>query len=117
MTTNITRFVMDLGEVLLGRSPNDGVKAGERARRTGLAIAGFVVGCGLGAWCQAVAGLWSLALPAGLALVALAMAVAAKLDGAQAHPLSPRLVVETSPQRADSYRASGSGTTSDAGRV
>jgi uncharacterized membrane protein YoaK (UPF0700 family) len=117
MTTNITRFVMDLGEVLLGRSPNDGVKAGERARRTGLAIAGFVVGCGLGAWCQAVAGLWSLALPAGFALVALAMAVAAKLDGAQAHPISPRLVVETSPQRADSYRASGSGTTSDAGRV
>src|SRR5215470_18882308 len=34
--------VVDLGEVLLGRSRNDGVKAGERAKRTGLAIAGFV---------------------------------------------------------------------------
>jgi uncharacterized membrane protein YoaK (UPF0700 family) len=76
MTTNITHFVMDLGEVLLGRSPNDGAKAGERARRTGLAIAGFVVGCGLGAGCQAVAGLWSLAVPAGLALVALVMSFA-----------------------------------------
>jgi uncharacterized membrane protein YoaK (UPF0700 family) len=81
MTTNTTRFVIDLGEVLLGRSWNDGVKAGERAKRTGLAIVGFVVGCGLGAGCQAITGLWSLALPAGLALVALAIAVAAKLDG------------------------------------
>jgi uncharacterized membrane protein YoaK (UPF0700 family) len=89
MTTNATRFVIDLGEVLFGRSRNDGVKAGERAKRTGLAIAGFVVGCGLGALCQAVAGLWSLALPAGLALAALAIAVAAKLDGSQAQPLIP----------------------------
>jgi uncharacterized membrane protein YoaK (UPF0700 family) len=87
MTTNSTRFVIDLGEVLLGRSRNDGVKAGERAKRTGLTIAGFVVGCGLGAGCQAVTGLWSLALPAGLALVALAIAVAAKLDGTHAQPL------------------------------
>ena len=87
MTTNTTRFVIDLGEVLLGRSRNDAAKAGERATRTGLAIAGFVVGCGLGAGCQAVTGLWSLALPAGLALVALAIAVAAKLDGSQAPPL------------------------------
>jgi uncharacterized membrane protein YoaK (UPF0700 family) len=89
MTTNTTRFVIDLGEVLLGRSPNDGVKAGERAKRTGLAIAGFVVGCGLGAWCQAVIGLWSLALPAGLAPMALAIVVAAKLDGSQAQSLIP----------------------------
>ena len=74
---------MDVGEVLLGRSPNDGAKAGERARRTGLAIAGFVVGCGLGAGCQAVAGLWSLMLPAGLALVALLIAFAGKLEGAE----------------------------------
>ena len=86
MTTNTTRFVLDLGEVLIGRSRNDGVKAGERAKRSGLAIAGFVVGCGLGAGCQAVIGLWSLALPTGLALVALVIAVAAKLDGSQAHP-------------------------------
>jgi hypothetical protein len=34
MTTNTARFVIDLGEVLLGRSRNDGVKAGERAKRT-----------------------------------------------------------------------------------
>jgi hypothetical protein len=82
-------FVIDLGEVLLGRSRNDGMKAGERAKRTGLAIAGFIVGCGLGTGSQAVTGLWSLALPACLALMALAIAVAAKLDGSQAQPSSP----------------------------
>jgi uncharacterized membrane protein YoaK (UPF0700 family) len=101
MTTNITRFVMDLGEAVLGRSRNDRLNAGERARRTGLAIAGFVVGCGVGAGCQAVAGLWSLALPAGLALVALAMGVTTKLDA--------------SPQLGTSHLVSASGTTSNAG--
>jgi uncharacterized membrane protein YoaK (UPF0700 family) len=89
MTTNTTRFVIDLGEVLLGRTRNDRVKAGERAKRTGLAMIGFIVGCGLGAECQAVTGLWSLALPAGVGLVALAIAVAAKLDGSEAQPLMP----------------------------
>jgi hypothetical protein len=68
------------------------VKAGERAKQTGFVIAGFVIGCGLGAGCQAVTGLWSLALAAGLALVALAIAVAAKLDGSQTHPPHPCLV-------------------------
>jgi uncharacterized membrane protein YoaK (UPF0700 family) len=57
MTTNITRFAMDLGEVLLRRNSSDWAKTTERAWRNGLAIAGFVVGCGLGAWCQARAGL------------------------------------------------------------
>jgi uncharacterized membrane protein YoaK (UPF0700 family) len=73
MTTNLTRFVADLGEVLLGAEASDRVKAASRAWRTGAAIAGFVVGCGLGAWCQAHAGLWSLALPTGLALGTLAI--------------------------------------------
>jgi uncharacterized membrane protein YoaK (UPF0700 family) len=89
MTTNTTRFVIDLGDILLGRSRNDRVKAGERAKRTGFAIVGFALGCSLGAGCQVVTGLWSLALPAGVAQVALAIAVAAKLDGSQAQPLIP----------------------------
>ena len=72
MTTNVTRFTMDLGEVIFGRSSEERAKAGKRARRTGLIITGFLVGSGMGAWCQAVAGFWSLALPTGLALVALA---------------------------------------------
>jgi uncharacterized membrane protein YoaK (UPF0700 family) len=73
MTTNLTRFVVDLGEILLGRDPGSRAKAVERARRTGTAIAGFVVGAGLGASCQAHVGLWSLAMPTGLALAALAI--------------------------------------------
>jgi uncharacterized membrane protein YoaK (UPF0700 family) len=40
-------------------------------------IVGFVVGCGLGAAGEAALGLWSMALPAGLALLAFAMGFAA----------------------------------------
>jgi uncharacterized membrane protein YoaK (UPF0700 family) len=72
MTTNLTRFVVDLGEVWLGRDAGGRAKAVARARRTGTAIAGFVVGACLGAWCQARLGLWSLVVPTGLALAALA---------------------------------------------
>ncbi len=70
MTTNLTRFVLDLGEVWLGTDPGGRAKAVARARRTGVAIAGFVVGSCLGAWCQTHVGLWSLAMPTGLALAA-----------------------------------------------
>ncbi len=73
MTTNLTRFVVDLGEVLLGTDPGRRGKAVAQARRTGTAIAGFVVGSCLGAWCQAHVGLWSLVMPTGLALAALAI--------------------------------------------
>ncbi len=73
MTTNLTRFAVDLGEVWLGRDPGGRAKALVRARRTGTAIVGFVVGACLGAWCQARLGLWSLVVPTGLALAALAI--------------------------------------------
>jgi len=78
MTTNITHFMMDLGEMLLGCDPSSAATAQERAKRTWPAIAGFAVGCALGASCEAAAGLWSLALPAGLALAALAMGIRAR---------------------------------------
>ena len=73
MTTNLTRFVLDVGEVWLGRDPGGRAKAVARARRTGVAIVGFVVGSCVGAWCQAHVGLWSLVMPTGLALAALAI--------------------------------------------
>jgi uncharacterized membrane protein YoaK (UPF0700 family) len=73
MTTNLTRFVVDLGEVWLGGDPGARAKAVARARRTGIAIVGFVAGSCLGAWCQAHVGLWSLVMPTGLALAALAI--------------------------------------------
>jgi uncharacterized membrane protein YoaK (UPF0700 family) len=73
MTTNITRFTMDLGAVLLGRDSNEVASARRRACRTGPVIAGFVVGCGLGAAYEAAYGLWSLVLPEGFAVAALAL--------------------------------------------
>ena len=79
MTTNITRFMMDVGDVMLGRKPADVAK--DRAMRTLPAIVGFAAGCGLGATCEAAIGLWSLALPAGLALVAVAMGMTTDLEG------------------------------------
>jgi uncharacterized membrane protein YoaK (UPF0700 family) len=81
MTTNITHFMMDAGEVLLGREPAEVAKAGSRANSTWPAILGFAVGCGLGAACEAAIGLTSLALPTGLALLALAMGLTAHPDG------------------------------------
>jgi uncharacterized membrane protein YoaK (UPF0700 family) len=83
MTTNVTRFTMDVGEVLLGRDPDGVAKARSRAKHTWPPIVGFAAGCGLGAALEAAVGLWSPALPAGLALLALAMGVPATLDGGQ----------------------------------
>jgi uncharacterized membrane protein YoaK (UPF0700 family) len=83
MTTNVTRFVMDAGEVLLGRDSGEVAAARRRAKHTWPAIAGFTAGAGLGAGCFAAASMWSLALPAGLGLVALAICLEAKPEGAQ----------------------------------
>jgi uncharacterized membrane protein YoaK (UPF0700 family) len=49
MTTNITRFVMDVGEVLLRNDPDKVAEASRRARHTFPAIIGFAGGAGLGA--------------------------------------------------------------------
>jgi uncharacterized membrane protein YoaK (UPF0700 family) len=77
MTTNVTRFTMDLGQVLLGRDPDNVAEARRRASHTWPAIVGFAVGCCLGAACETALGLWSLAFPSGLALLAFAMAFVA----------------------------------------
>jgi uncharacterized membrane protein YoaK (UPF0700 family) len=79
MTTNITVFTMDVGEMLLARDPIGVVKAKRRARHTWPAIVGFLVGCALGALGETVIGLSSLVLPAGLALLALGLGIAATL--------------------------------------
>jgi uncharacterized membrane protein YoaK (UPF0700 family) len=81
MTTNITRFTMDVGEVLLRRDRADTAQARRRAARTWPAILGFTAGAALGAACYAAGGLWSLALPAGLALLALAISLRSGPNG------------------------------------
>jgi uncharacterized membrane protein YoaK (UPF0700 family) len=73
MTTNVAHFMLDLGEALVGRDHAKVAKARARAMRTFLVIVGFTIGCVLGAALEAAAGLWSLALPTALALLAFAM--------------------------------------------
>jgi uncharacterized membrane protein YoaK (UPF0700 family) len=75
MTTNITRFVMDLGTVLFGDDSDEIASARRRAQHAWPAILGFAAGCALGAICEAAMGLQSLALPVGLALLALVLSV------------------------------------------
>lgn len=85
MTTNLTRFVMDAGEALLGKDPAEAAEARQRAKDTWPVIIGFTAGACLGAACFAVAGLTSLGLPAGLALLALIMSLAAGPPEKHAH--------------------------------
>jgi uncharacterized membrane protein YoaK (UPF0700 family) len=88
MTTNLTCFVMDAGEALLGHNPPKIAEARHRAKHTWPLIIGFTVGAGLGAACFAVAGLKSLGLPAGLALLALVMSLVARPVGRIIHQRS-----------------------------
>ena len=73
MTTDITMFMIDVGAMLFLRDPDGVAYARSRARRTWPAIVGFTVGCCLGAVLEAVMGPWSLVLPTGFALLALAL--------------------------------------------
>ena len=73
MTTNVTHFMLDLGDALVGRDHAQTARARARAMRTLPVIVGFAIGCVLGAAFEAAAGLWSLTLPTGLAALAFAM--------------------------------------------
>ena len=76
MTTNVTHFMLDLGEALVGRDNAKVARARTRAMHTLPVIVGFTIGCVFGAAFEAAAGLWSLALPTALALLALAIGLA-----------------------------------------
>jgi len=76
MTTNITRLMMDVGEVLFAKNPTQAAEASRRAEHTWPAIVGFIAGAGLGAACFGAVGMWSLALPTSLALLAVATGLA-----------------------------------------
>lgn len=100
MTTNITRFTMDVGEVLLGRDPAATSAARRRASHTWPAIVGFAVGAALGAALYAASGLWALAFPTGLALVAVGATHKSETGHAASH-------------RSDSLGTRGEATTTD----
>jgi uncharacterized membrane protein YoaK (UPF0700 family) len=102
LTTNITLLTMDLGDILLGQ--RDVAKARDRSKRTSPAVTGFLLGCALGAWCEAAIGLRALVLPASFALLALALGVIATLHRAfgDTTPVHPTNNVNTS-QSNDSF--------------
>jgi uncharacterized membrane protein YoaK (UPF0700 family) len=89
MTTNVTHFMLDLGEALVGRDHAQAARARARATRTLPVIVGFTIGCVSGAAFEAVAGLWSLVLPTGLA--ALAFAISNRLPGDSVSRASPAI--------------------------
>ncbi|HEU4649694.1 MAG TPA: YoaK family protein [Gemmatimonadales bacterium] len=70
LTTNMTRFTIDLVEIVVGRNPDEVLAARRRAKRTWPVVAGFTAGAALGAWGFAAAGLRALVMPAGLGLLA-----------------------------------------------
>jgi len=69
MTSNVTHFAIDAGRVLRGGNSADVARARVRAIHTLPVIVGFAIGCGIGAPCEVMFGLWSLAVPAALGLV------------------------------------------------
>lgn len=71
MTTNITQLTIDLTVLAWGRAdPKDLNGARRRARVTLPSVVGFVIGCAAGAVLQVRCGLWALALPVILAVLA-----------------------------------------------
>jgi uncharacterized membrane protein YoaK (UPF0700 family) len=52
MTTNVTRFAVDVGVMLIGRDPAEAARSRLRAKQIWPAIVGFTIGCGLGAACE-----------------------------------------------------------------
>jgi uncharacterized membrane protein YoaK (UPF0700 family) len=83
MTTNITLFTMDVVTILLREDAGGIAAACDRAGKTLPAIAGFLLGCMLGAACEAALGLRSLVLPAILALFAIALGLFIALQDAK----------------------------------
>jgi uncharacterized membrane protein YoaK (UPF0700 family) len=71
MTTNITQLAIDLAALAGGRrDPNDLARERCQAGLTSLCVVGFVAGCAVGAALEFRCGLWALALPVVLAVLA-----------------------------------------------
>jgi uncharacterized membrane protein YoaK (UPF0700 family) len=75
MTANVARFALGLAEIFVARNHDD------HGRWRGLTLqagplAGIVIGCVLGAACEAEFGRWSLGLPAALAACGAAISFA-----------------------------------------
>jgi uncharacterized membrane protein YoaK (UPF0700 family) len=72
MTTNITQLTIDLTMIVRGLGERDDILAvRHRAGVTFSCVVGFVVGCAAGAVLEVHFGLWALALPVALAVIAI----------------------------------------------
>jgi uncharacterized membrane protein YoaK (UPF0700 family) len=74
MTTNVTRFALDVADVAIASDPRRRQEARTAAGHTWPQIVGFLLGCGIGAASEAAFGSWSAASPVTLAIVAAAIA-------------------------------------------
>jgi uncharacterized membrane protein YoaK (UPF0700 family) len=77
LTTDLTRFTVDVGDLLLNRDPDQVAAARRRAAKLGRTIISFAAGAALGAALFKSSGLESIALPTGLAALALAIGIRA----------------------------------------
>ena len=76
LTMNVSRFVLAVGDSLTGRNADDRMKARTTVRHTWPLIAGFLIGCGLGAACEAAFSVGAPVLPLALGASALVMSFA-----------------------------------------
>jgi uncharacterized membrane protein YoaK (UPF0700 family) len=77
MTANIARFALDVGGIFVARNHCDWSWWQNRLPQAG-PMAGFIVGCGLGAASEAAFDRWALALPVALTAFALVISFAAE---------------------------------------
>lgn len=75
MTANVARFALDASEIMVSRTHHDWNWWQNRLPQAG-PLAGFVIGCGLGAACEVAFDLRALVLPLALALLSLAISFA-----------------------------------------
>jgi uncharacterized membrane protein YoaK (UPF0700 family) len=81
MTTNVTNFVLALGQWLVPLRAGAREEAHRKAMRILPVIVGFILGCALGAAAENVYGLRALGLPVALALLALLMGLRVSARG------------------------------------
>jgi hypothetical protein len=83
LTTDLTRFTVAVGDLLLDRDPGQVAAARRSAGKLGRTIISFAAGAALGAALFKSGGLESIALPTGLAALALAIGIRAGHDPLQ----------------------------------
>ena len=81
MTTNVTNFVLALGQWLVPLRAGAREEAHRKAMRILPVIVGFILGCALGAAAENAYGLRALGLPVALALLALLMGLRVSARG------------------------------------